>query len=82
MGEWYCQLFFKSLASGQVSGAFRVPNKIYVLFNAWSKTDQVYLPNEAERQEYVLNDVGRMYTGSTRNKEYRDWLVYRFGGTV
>lgn len=35
--------------------------------------DDVYLPNELERQEYVLNDVGRIYTGSTKNKEYRDW---------
>lgn len=40
--------------------------------------DDVYLPNELERQEYVLNDVGRIYTGSTRNKEYRDWYFEQF----
>ena len=77
VGEWHCQLFFRS-NNGQVSNAFKVPNKIYVLFNAWSKADDVYLPNEAERQEYVLNDVGRMYTGSTRSKEYRDWYYEQF----
>lgn len=81
VGEWYCQLFFKS-ANGQVSNTFRVPNKIYVLFNPWSKTDDVYLPNEAERQEYVLNDVGQIYTGSTRSKEYRDWHFDTFNRGV
>lgn len=77
VGEWHCQLFFRN-NNGQVSNAFKVPNKIYILFNAWSKNDDVYLPNEAERQEYVLNDVGRMYTGSTRSKEYRDWYYEQF----
>ncbi|KAA8579884.1 hypothetical protein FQN60_006977, partial [Etheostoma spectabile] len=37
---------------------------LYMLFNAWCKDDAVFLPNEAERYEYVLNDHGVMYQGS------------------
>uniref|UniRef100_A0A8C9YMV6 Transglutaminase-like domain-containing protein n=1 Tax=Sander lucioperca TaxID=283035 RepID=A0A8C9YMV6_SANLU len=41
---------------------------VYVLFNAWCKDDAVFLPNEAERNEYVLNDYGVMYQGSFEAK--------------
>ncbi len=36
---------------------------VVVLFNAWCKDDQVYLENNEERQEYVLNTKGRLYIG-------------------
>jgi len=77
VGEWNCQLFFKT-NNNQLSSSFKIPNNIYILFNPWSKLDDVYLPNEQERQEYVLNDVGRIYTGSTKSKEYRDWYFEQF----
>ena len=36
---------------------------VVVLFNAWSQNDTVYLKDDAERQEYVLNSKGRVYIG-------------------
>ena len=41
-----------------------------VLFNAWSKDDQVYLEDESWRQEYVLNSKGRLYIGDLRGNAW------------
>ncbi|XP_069507361.1 protein-glutamine gamma-glutamyltransferase 5-like [Ambystoma mexicanum] len=38
----------------------------YLLFNPWSQDDEVYLGNETQRQEYVLNDYGFVYQGNPR----------------
>ncbi|KAM8945323.1 protein-glutamine gamma-glutamyltransferase 5-like [Pelodytes ibericus] len=39
-----------------------------LLFNPWYADDEVYLENEAERQEYVMNDYGFVYQGN------RNWI--------
>ncbi|XP_035854944.1 coagulation factor XIII A chain-like isoform X2 [Sander lucioperca] len=51
---------------------------VYVLFNAWCKDDAVFLPNEAERNEYVLNDHGVMYQGSFDAVTTCDWVYGQF----
>lgn len=38
-------------------------DNVVVLFNPWSKDDGVYLEDDAQRQEYVLNANGRLYIG-------------------
>lgn len=35
--------------------------------------DSVFMPNEAERTEYVLNDTGYLYVGSVKNIRERPW---------
>ncbi|XP_073534258.1 protein-glutamine gamma-glutamyltransferase 4 [Phyllobates terribilis] len=46
---------------------------IYLLCNPWCKDDNVYMPNEDERKEYVLNDTGYIYVGSQTNIKARPW---------
>lgn len=40
-----------------------------VLFNPWCAEDEVYMENEAQRQEYVMNDYGFVYQGN------RNWIT-------
>ncbi|XP_053309147.1 protein-glutamine gamma-glutamyltransferase 5-like [Spea bombifrons] len=35
-----------------------------ILFNPWCENDDVYLENEGQRQEYVMNDYGFVYQGN------------------
>ena len=38
--------------------------RVVVLFNAWCEEDGVFVADEQEREEYVLNSNGRVYAGS------------------
>ncbi|XP_054479180.1 coagulation factor XIII A chain-like [Anoplopoma fimbria] len=51
---------------------------LYLLFNAWCPEDAVFLPNEAERREYVLNDHGVIYQGSVGSVSQRNWIYGQF----
>ncbi|KAM8967046.1 protein-glutamine gamma-glutamyltransferase 4 [Pelodytes ibericus] len=46
---------------------------IYVLCNPWCEDDNVYMPNEKERTEYVLKDTGYIYVGSSSKISARPW---------
>ena len=52
---------------------YRYSNPVYILFNAWSPDDQVYMTSEEEKAEYVLNDVGKMYTGNYKQVGAKPW---------
>ncbi|XP_048578578.1 protein-glutamine gamma-glutamyltransferase 4 isoform X2 [Nematostella vectensis] len=49
---------------------------IIVLFNAWCKDDAVYMEDQSHREEYVLNDYGRIWVGHWSNS--RPWKFGQF----
>uniref|UniRef100_A0A672FN80 Transglutaminase-like domain-containing protein n=1 Tax=Salarias fasciatus TaxID=181472 RepID=A0A672FN80_SALFA len=51
---------------------------LYLLFNAWCPEDPVFLPNEEERREYVLNDMGIIYQGNASTVTPRSWMYGQF----
>ncbi|XP_062235158.1 coagulation factor XIII A chain-like isoform X2 [Platichthys flesus] len=51
---------------------------MYLLFNAWCPDDCVFLPDEAERGEYILNDYGVIYQGSVGSVSHRNWMYGQF----
>ncbi|KAM6971579.1 coagulation factor XIII A chain-like [Tautogolabrus adspersus] len=50
----------------------------YLLFNAWCPEDAVFLPDEAERREYVLNDTGVIFQGAVDAVSHRNWMFGQF----
>ncbi|KAM9552590.1 coagulation factor XIII A chain-like [Salvelinus alpinus] len=48
----------------------------YLLFNAWASNDEVYMPNEEERQEYVMNENGFIYEEESGGG--RQWYYGQF----
>jgi hypothetical protein len=61
---------------------FKLASPIYLLFNAWCETDQVYLDGEEKREEYVLLEKGGIWYGNFRQKARRPWVFAQFDETV
>ncbi|XP_074525216.1 protein-glutamine gamma-glutamyltransferase E-like [Halichoeres trimaculatus] len=49
-----------------------------VLYNPWCPEDAVYMRDEKERQEYVMNEHGKVYRGSTDYIMPMDWDFGQF----
>ncbi|XP_066124522.1 coagulation factor XIII A chain isoform X1 [Saccopteryx bilineata] len=50
----------------------------YILFNPWCEEDAVYLDDEKEREEYILNDIGVIFYGDVNNIQSRSWSYGQF----
>ncbi|XP_063779165.1 coagulation factor XIII A chain [Pseudophryne corroboree] len=50
----------------------------YILFNPWCKEDAVYMDDEREIEEYVMNDVGVIFNGEISNIKKRSWEYGQF----
>ncbi|XP_008113742.1 protein-glutamine gamma-glutamyltransferase 4 isoform X2 [Anolis carolinensis] len=50
----------------------------YVLFNPWCEADSVFMPDEDQKAEYVLNDSGYLYGGSATHIFERPWNFGQF----
>ncbi|KAM8945858.1 protein-glutamine gamma-glutamyltransferase 6-like [Pelodytes ibericus] len=59
IGAYKMNIYIKSIGKKKY---FKAGNFI-LLFNPWAPDDVVYLDDENERQEYVLNDSGIIYFG-------------------
>ncbi|XP_064640314.1 protein-glutamine gamma-glutamyltransferase K-like isoform X2 [Lineus longissimus] len=57
---------------------YKVKDTFYVLFNAWCKEDTVYMANEEERQEYVLEQIGLIWRGSAGANGPMMWNYKQF----
>ncbi|KAG8446602.1 hypothetical protein GDO86_014158 [Hymenochirus boettgeri] len=58
------------------------PNELYVLFNPWNSDDEVYMSDEDERSEYVLNETGLIFVGSANSIGSRRWDFAQFEGDM
>lgn len=51
---------------------------LYILFNPWAKEDAVFLDDEEERQECVMNEMGIIYHGAFDDIAERNWNYGQF----
>ncbi|NXI02440.1 EPB42 protein, partial [Pachycephala philippinensis] len=49
-----------------------------LLFNPWCRDDEVFLANEAQRQEYILNQEGIIYQGTENAVLAQPWDFSQF----
>ncbi|XP_069507355.1 protein-glutamine gamma-glutamyltransferase 6-like isoform X2 [Ambystoma mexicanum] len=52
--------------------------KCMLLFNPWISDDEVHMPDEDERNEYVLNDSGILYLGNVKYIDQQGWNYGQF----
>lgn len=74
VGQW---IFDIDTRFGQEAAMFSAKgNPIYILFNPWCPTDEVYIKDDELREEYVLSEEGLMWRGShSRQKE----VMWKYG---
>lgn len=54
------------------------PDDIFVIFNPWCVGDSVYLEEETHREEFVLNETGRIWMGTVGKFCVRPWNFAQF----
>ncbi|XP_069113248.1 protein-glutamine gamma-glutamyltransferase 2-like [Argopecten irradians] len=80
VGEWDMHVYTISKDKRGVEKKlhYKHDEDIFILFNAWCKDDDVYMPEDPDyksnvdpRDEYVLNPSGAVYTGGLWSKAWR-----------
>ncbi|XP_057290288.1 coagulation factor XIII A chain-like [Hydractinia symbiolongicarpus] len=57
---------------------YRHEEPLFMLFNPWSTDDEVYMPNTSDLDEYVLNDQGVLFQGSSGHISPLRWYLGQF----
>lgn len=61
---------------------FQSNKNIYIIFNPWCKDDAVYMESELCRNEYVLNESGKIFVGSHKSPKGRRWIYGQFSSAA
>lgn len=73
IGNW--KLTIKTALKSTIgTNTYEHPESIFILLNPWHLEDEVYMPDTHLLEEYVMNDIGKVYTGS----KGRHWLFGQF----
>lgn len=61
---------------------YNCKGRVYILFNPWCKDDQVYMPESKLLEEYIMNETGKIYSGSYKKISPKPWNFGQFEGDV
>jgi len=78
VGQWYCviETAFKDMP--KFRWQYRCPEAMFILFNPYCPDDCVFMDNEEMRDEYLMNDNGKIYMGGFRSVKSRPWVFGQF----
>ncbi|KAF0303147.1 Annulin [Amphibalanus amphitrite] len=79
VGKWRLEV---DTRTGDHSLNYSHPTLVYMLFNPWCSEDAVYLPEPAERREYVESDAGLLYRGSHSRPRPCPWSYGQYEADV
>ncbi|CAL4063338.1 unnamed protein product, partial [Meganyctiphanes norvegica] len=75
VGEWTIEV---DARSGQQDNNFPCKKSFYILFNPWCSDDEVYVEGEDERNEYILNETGLIWRGTSNCMRPCSWNFAQF----
>ncbi|XP_029050164.2 hemocyte protein-glutamine gamma-glutamyltransferase-like [Osmia bicornis bicornis] len=82
VGIWQLNVETTIVGSKKAPNTFNYQKDIYLLFNPWLKEDIVYMEDEQLLDEYVLNDVGKIWVGPWGSSRGREWVFGQFDACV
>ncbi|XP_043193375.1 hemocyte protein-glutamine gamma-glutamyltransferase-like [Amphibalanus amphitrite] len=83
VGDWSASIQTVADGShGRRRAEFRCRENVYILFNPWCEEDPCYMENEAEREEYVTNDNGKIFVGAHNRYKGRHWVFGQHDNAV
>ncbi|GJQ79412.1 hypothetical protein Trydic_g16271 [Trypoxylus dichotomus] len=82
VGQWSVQVETAMANSVYDANIYDSGDTLYFLFNPWHKSDLVYMGDERLLDEYILNDVGKIWIGPKNSSRGREWVFGQFDGCV
>ena len=81
VGVWALQVVTR-LKNSPERAVYDFDQDIYILFNPWNPDDQTYMEDCSLLQEYVLNDVGKVWVGPIKTTRGKPWSYGQFDAVV
>ncbi|XP_072942893.1 hemocyte protein-glutamine gamma-glutamyltransferase-like [Epargyreus clarus] len=81
VGSWALRVVTR-LKSSTAREVYDFDQDIYILFNPWNPDDQTYMEDLTLLQEYVLNDVGKVWVGPIKTTRGKPWFYGQFDAAV
>ncbi|CAG9854836.1 unnamed protein product [Phyllotreta striolata] len=78
IGIWACNIITTISGQKGVRKDYKVEDDVYIIFNPWCPEDGVYMEDEKERQEYVMNENGKIWTGTFKKPKGKHWIFGQF----
>lgn len=77
VGSWMLRVVTRLKSTPQRT-VYDFDDEIYILFNPWMPDDQTYMEDTLLLQEYVLNDVGKIWVGPVKTTRGKPWAYGQF----
>lgn len=81
VGVWAVRVVTR-MKSSQAREVYDFDQDLYILFNPWNPDDQTYMEDTNLLQEYVLNDVGKVWVGPIKTTRGKPWFYGQFDSVV